>query len=303
MRVVLCALSAVCLVVVSDSGRAQDGASDSFTYSDETPFRFRKTLFSWNYEPRNAEEEPEENDRLVTDRPHFSEASSLVGLGRVQIETGYTRIGLRDGNQALIGHSFPETLFRIGMLAEWFELRIGYNYGVEEFLDPIGMRSRNSGSQDLYVAAKLALAEQRGVLPEMAIFPQLRVPTGSRVFTDNQPLPGFLLAYSWKLADWLELECNTQLNRRRDDADHFYTEFIQTVNVEYDLTEHLGAYTEWFCFVPSGAVSANALPQHYFNGGFQIYFSNNVQLDLRAGVGLNDHSDRYFAGVGLSVRL
>jgi len=42
--------------------------------------------------------------------------------------------------------------------------------------------------------------------------------------------------------------------------DQFYTEFIQTANLEYDLSDRVGAFTEWFCFIPSGAQSA--LPQH-----------------------------------------
>ena len=39
-----------------------------------------------------------------------------------------------------------------------------------------------------------------------------------------------------------------------------------------------------------------------FNGGFTYKFSPNLQYDIRAGVGLNDHSDDYFVGTGLSVR-
>ena len=41
-----------------------------------------KTLLTWN-EANVSDHKP--NPKLVTDRPHFSEASSLVGLGRVQI--------------------------------------------------------------------------------------------------------------------------------------------------------------------------------------------------------------------------
>jgi len=50
-----------------------------------------KSLLSWNLAEQSAETEAsEEVDRIVTDRPHFSEASSLVGLGVTQIETGYS---------------------------------------------------------------------------------------------------------------------------------------------------------------------------------------------------------------------
>ena len=59
-------------------------------------FRYQKTLFQWSGSEGEEEEEPEV-DRIVTDRPHFSEASSLVGLGTVQLETGYTIFRNDDG--------------------------------------------------------------------------------------------------------------------------------------------------------------------------------------------------------------
>ena len=36
------------------------------------------------------DEEPEGPDQIATDRPDFTEASSTVGRGRVQLESGYT---------------------------------------------------------------------------------------------------------------------------------------------------------------------------------------------------------------------
>jgi hypothetical protein len=99
-------------------------------------------------------------------------------------------------------------------------------------------------------------------LPEVALFAQMRVPTGGRDFMRGQVMPGFNLAYSWKFNQLIELECNTQLNRQLDDADHFYSEFIQTANIEYDLPPRLDAFTEWFCFVPNGALAVRT--QHYF---------------------------------------
>ena len=224
-----------------------------------------------------------------------------MGLGRVQLETGYTYF--RDSNNGTVvqTQSFGEPLLRAGLFAEWFEFRLGYTYLVEQTNIVGGPSQRFSGSDDLYVGAKLALTEQVGWLPEMAIFPQARVPSGNSAFTNEQVLPGFNFAYSWTFNDWLELECNTQLNRRRDDASHFYTEFIQAVNFEYQLTHRIGAFTEWICFVPSGSLTAQT--QHYFHGGFVYFVNNNIQLDIHSSVGLNRAADNLaFTGVGFSIR-
>lgn len=256
------------------------------------------TIFRWTL----SEEDPESaDDRLVTDRPHFSEASSLVGLGRVQLETGYTFFSDSQLGVTTQTHSFPEPLLRAGVFADWFEFRLAYNYLVQRQGSPSLADTVFGGSDDLYVAAKIALAKQAGFCPEVAFFPQLRVPSGSPAFSAGEVLPGFNLAYSWKINDLLELECNTQVNRRLDDADHFYTQVIQTANLEYDLSESVGAFTEWFAFFPSGSLVA--LPEHYLHGGFVFFPSDNVQLDVHVGMGANPAADDLaFTGAGFSIR-
>jgi len=83
--------------------------------------------------------------------------------------------------------------------------------------------------------------------------------------------------------------------------DQFYTEFIQTANLEYDLSDRVGAFTEWFCFIPSGAQSA--LPQHYFHAGFVFFPTKNIQLDIHSAMGLNQSADDLaFTGAGFSYR-
>lgn len=66
------------------------------------------------------------------------------------------------------------------------------------------------------------------------------------------------------------------------------------------MSDNLGAYTEWFALIPSGADTTKT--QHFFNGGFTYLINNDVQFDIRAGVGLNDAADDYFVGTGLSFR-
>ncbi|MEX0679090.1 MAG: transporter [Pirellulales bacterium] len=257
-----------------------------------------KTLFAWSGQERNyvngTQDEP-----LVSDRPDFTEASSCVGLRRVQVEMGYTYI--RDNNNATVGsaHSFPETLLRVGMFAEWFEARVAWNYGIH--LDHTGIVSNIfQGGDDLYLGAKLALTEQDGWRPEMALVPQMNVPTGPPEVSDGEVEPGVNWLYGWDVNEWLAMGGSTQVNRALDDADVFYAEFAQSWTFNYTLTEKLGAYTEWFAFFPAGSVVA--LPEHYFDGGFIYLAHKNVQYDIRAGVGLNDPADDFFGGVGAVLR-
>jgi hypothetical protein len=42
--------------------------------------------------------------------------------------------------------------------------------------------------------------------------------------------------------------------------------------------------------------------EHYADGGFTFLVNDNLQFDIRAGVGLNRRADNFFTGAGLAVR-
>ena len=223
-----------------------------------------ESLFQWRYD--GVWESPAtERDRIVTDRPHLAEATSTVGLGRVQLETGFSFSNDRTGGTRTQTYSFPEPLLRYGVFAEWFELRLGWNYLYEHAIPQPGPRTTIHGSDDLYVGAKVALFKQYGWLPDFTVFPQARLPTGASAFTADQIRPGVNLAYSWAVTKIVELECNTVLNRQRDDAGNFYLEVFQTVNFEYDVGEKVMLFTEYIAFAPSGSQIAQF--QNYFHCG------------------------------------
>jgi hypothetical protein len=253
------------------------------------------TLMRWNSALAD-EGGPNLDEPMVTDRPDVTEASVTVGQGVVQIENGYTYSFDNDGTDQTIGDSFPETLVRVGVWADWFELRCAYNYAIEQVNGV-----RDSGSEDLYVGMKIALTGQAGILPEMAIVPQATLPTGDDPFSADEFQPGLNWLYSWDVNDFLSLAGSSQLNRTLEEiVNEAHTEFAQTFSLGYSLGERLGAYTEWFVFVPHSAEDARN--EHYFNGGFTFHFTKNVMWDIRAGVGLDDDADDYFAGSGLSFR-
>ncbi len=259
------------------------------------PCEPRKTLFQWSY-GTSFSGGPDLDEPLVTDRPDFTEAASTVGLGVLQVEMGYTYTFDNDGVTQTKSHSYPETLFRYGIFADWLEFRAFWNYFDEEVG---GMRS--TGAQDLYLGFKIGLTPQEGILPEMALIPQMTVPTGARAFTNDKVLPGANLNYAWEINDTWSTGGSTQFNNQIDELMPVsYTEWAQSWTLVYSYTDNLSSYTEWYAFFPHGAVTAG--PEHYFNGGFAYLLSNDVQWDIRAGVGLNDRADDYFVGSGLSIR-
>ena len=231
------------------------------------------------------------SDPIVTDRPDFTEASSVVGLGVKQLETGYTYFS--DDSDDLDGHTYPELLLRYGIFRDWLELRVGWTY-----VDSDVAGQRDSGSDDLYLGFKIGLTAQEGCLPEMALIPQMTVPTGADAFTSDKVLPGLNVLYSWELTDMLSFAANTQVNRRGD-INNTYTEWAQSVAVGVSLTDRFGGYAEYFGLYPTDSTIRS---QNFFNGGFTFLLTDDILWDIRAGTGLDDNSIDLFAGTGLSVR-
>ncbi len=261
--------------------------------------QFPGTLFQWTdrVEPHGG---PDLSEPLVTDRPDFTEASSTVGRGVAQLEFGYTYTLNNDGGVRDEAHSIGEPLLRYGIIADWLELRIGVFPILSSSKSAAG-RSRNSGVEDLYLGLKLGLTPQEGVLPEMALIPQMTVPSGTDGLSADAVSPGLNWIYAWEINDFLFTAGSSQFNAVLASATNHHSEFAQSWTAAYTLTEKLGAYTEWYGLFPINAASVK--PQHYFNGGFTYLLTNDMQFDIRAGMGLNNAADDFFVGTGLSVRL
>jgi hypothetical protein len=187
------------------------------------------------------------------------------------------------------------------VLAEWLELRVAWTYIQEKTTTPVDS-IRDDGGDDLYLGVKLALTPQRGLLPEMALIPQMFVPTGADVFTADEVLPGVNWVYSWEISDCLSIGGSTQGNRALDDTGHAFTLWAQSMTAAFSLSERIGTFTEWFAFFPHSAVGPSAQVQHFLNGGFTYLLNNDLQIDIRTGVGLNREAENYFTGVGFSLR-
>ena len=257
----------------------------------------RKTLLQWSGSTEGGGP-PGYDEPLASDRPDFVEASVTVGRGVRQLEMGYTYFS--DQSTNFTGHSFPEFLFRFGVLADWLELRVGWNFASNaEGFNPL---TRNtSGSEDIYLGIRFGLTPQDGILPEMCLVPQMTVPTGHPNFTAGKVLPGLMWLYGWDITDVYSVGASTQANLAIDDlAGDEYVEFAQAFTINYALAPKLGAYTEWFMLTPAGAEITPT--EHYLDAGFTYRVTNDLQLDIRAGKGVSAASIDYFAGSGAVVR-
>jgi hypothetical protein len=239
-----------------------------------------------------------EEEHLDADRPHFPEATTTVGKGRAILESGYTFTKKGD---SFLSHSAPEALLRVGMLADWFEFRVGQNFlHQRQTVDEVTTTA--SGPQDLYLGVKLALTEQKGWLPAMVIIPQMTVPSGSAAVTAGRVLPGVNVDCGWEvIKDVFDIELLIANNFVQDEfGSNSHHELATGLTGVFQLTKQLELFAEWDAFYPTAGVSA--APRHYAVAGTVYFVTPNLQLDMRAGVGLNHHSNDFLAGVGFAAR-
>jgi hypothetical protein len=257
------------------------------------------TLLKWGY-GEGGEGGPDLDEPLVTDRPDFTESSVTVGRGVAQLEMGYTFFKNDDDGVDTRSHSYPETLLRLGMFADWFEFRIDWNYATER-TEAGAVVDTISGAEDLTLGCKIALTGQECILPETAIILQMSVPTGSDEFSADKVLPGVNYLYGWDLNEDWSLGGSTGLNAVTDDVTNdLYNEFSQSLTIAHSWSEDVGSYFEWYMLSPISADTNR--PEHYLNGGVTVLLNLDLQWDIRAGFGLTDASDDFFAGTGLSMR-
>jgi len=289
------AMAVAALVTCSSAVLAQSSAARDEAIPDRGP----STLLEALQDSRAPKLQPSaEEDRLEPDRPHFPEAVTAAGKGRVILESGYT---FNSKGGTLASHALPEMLWRVGMFADWFELRFGQSF-LHQRETLAGVTTVASGMQDLYLGAKIAVMEQHGWLPAVALIPQMSVPTGARAVTAGRTLPGLNADFAWDIVkDFFSIELLVATNRVKDEGGSARLELATGLTGSFQLTKKLEGFIEWDAYYPTGGIGS-AAPRHYAVGGLVYFISRDLAVDARLGVGLNHNSNDFLVGLGFAVR-
>jgi hypothetical protein len=232
---------------------------------------------------------------LVTDRPDFTESSSSVGKGVLQLESGFTFADLENGTDLT---AIGEILARWG-IAERLELR---------FLLPTYARESGSGTSasgflSTYVGLKYELAEGGGNGfiggMEAALIAGTTVPTGTGDFESSNWEPVGVLSTSWELGSNAGIGTNIGLGRPAGDEQRFTTLWA-SVALGVGVTDDVSAFIELIGFNREEERGPNTLT---FQTGLVYLFNPDLQLDARVARRLTDRGVDFLIGAGLSWRL
>lgn len=231
---------------------------------------------------------------MSTDRPDFTEGTSTLSPGQVQIEGGTTWEESGEEDILTVG----ELLVRIGV-GEKLEARIGV--GSWARLDLPGA-DRVDGYEDPELSLKIRLTPTAGDrppgYPAVALLLATTAPVGSEELTADTWQPTALLAFDWVVTDRFSIGSNVGYSYAGDEDDQFHQGFASVV-AGLAATDRLGVFLEGYGFTeeePDGDST------QYVDTGVTFAVTDDLQLDARIGFGLNDPSPERLVGIGASIR-
>jgi hypothetical protein len=243
-------------------------------------------------------QEQENNRRsqpLVTDRPDATEASSTVGKGTLQFETGGLYEANEAGNIITENYTFNTMLIRYGIL-ENLELRLGWDF-VEGSTKISNNKLNNvtSGLSPLLLGLKIDIAKENGIKPEVALIGHIYpIFSASNDYRPEYTSVDFRLSLSHTLSEKSSLGYNIGAEWKNDSPE---AAAIYTLAYGYSVTDKFGMYTELYGDLPEDS-SAN----HYWDAGITYLASNDLQFDAYVGASITQGQD-LLLGIGLSYRV
>ncbi|HET8804594.1 MAG TPA: transporter [Aequorivita sp.] len=236
-----------------------------------------------------------ENLDLITDRPDATESPNTVPQNHIQIETGlyYEAFTENDIQQETQGYN--TTLLRFGVLKN-LEVRLGWDFEETQYsVNNEDLENVLSGFSPLLVGAKVAIAQENKLLPNIGLLIHAHLPFfASKDYRPETTGLEAMFSFSHTLSEKSNLGYNLGASWQNDANG---IEYIYTLAYGYSLTDRLGIYGEVY-----GNLPENNRAQHFADAGITYLVKDNLQLDATVGTGITKGQD-ILLGAGISYRI
>ena len=240
---------------------------------------------------------PTERRELETDRDSFTFAPTTAGPATSILEASYSFIDNRLGPEA---NSFPEILVRRG-IGERVELRLGFNY---EAGGPGTVSGSEFGGEDIKTedegrmlyGTKVETTDQEGWLPRSAFIIQGYTPVSG---PSNKSTVVVGEAFGWRFANGWEWTTAMRYGTGFEESDAF-SQWAPSSVVKIPVGERWNIHAEYFAIMSSQ--KEVPLNIQYASFGGHVLVTENMELGLRVGWGLNKSSPSFFSNVGVGWR-
>jgi hypothetical protein len=223
---------------------------------------------------------------ITTDRPAFTDASTVVSAGSLVFENGF----LETGTPGQRSFDFPETLARLG-ISDKTEIRLTVPDYYQNFHAGMGY---GSGWGDTLLGLKQQLGPTQGF--DVSLVVSVSLPTGAKRLSSHGYDPQFQVPWSrglsanWTAAGMFSFFWPTEGPKRVPTGQ-------VTFLLDRQLTKRWDAFTEY-----AGTFAQGSGPQQILHSGTAYKLTPDQQIDFHAGVGLSAAAVDHLVGFGYSIR-
>ena len=230
-------------------------------------------------------------EKIDTDRPDQTESAVLVPRKWLQFESG---IGKQQNKPGDIGFQHPTLLSKYG-LNKRIEFRLITTLATNHFYDGSQTRQRESGLEPVELGAKIALWEEKKLLPKTSLIFHFAIPKlASKKFRADKLAPNFRFTMQNSITDAIAIGYNlgAEWDGYNDEATWIYT-----------FAPGFSIGKKWYGYVEAfGFISRLREPEHSLDAGIAWYATPDLKLDLSSGFGISNAAPDWYVAFGWSVR-
>jgi hypothetical protein len=240
-----------------------------------------------------------DEDLINADRPGIADGSTVIGRGRIQIETGVQAEDRRDGETR--DHTlFIPTLLRLGFSNKW-EARIeGNTFTRDRTFDPTTSDSAN-GFAPLSFGFKYHFQDSRGARhPSLGTIVRVFPAWGSNDFRTHHVTGDVRLVADWDFAPKFSLNPNVGVARYEDDQERLFTAGLYALTLTYQPSKKLNPFIDIGDVSPEESKGRSSV---ILDTGVAYIVGRNIQLDASIGKGVHGRTPPHpFVSAGISFR-
>jgi len=230
---------------------------------------------------------------IEAERPGEATPPGVVAPGVVQVEGGvvYERdTGAHEPDTRRV--TAPDLEVRIGVV-DPVELQLFVDGWTHE--QPDGGSDRGSFG-DTAVGVKACFTQSDGWRPSLAARALVSFPTGGDAETSGGVDPSLALLTQWDLSERTQLVVDAGLGTpsRGVGTSGRLFEFAPQIALQRTIAARVAAYVEYAAVLRS----AGEPDEHGVDGGFAWLPTDDLQLDVSAGLGLNAPAPDVFVAIG-----
>lgn len=252
------------------------------------------------------------SETIASDRPCMTNAATTVGARVLQFQVGADFVQTTDNASWGAGQTgiYAESVIRVGIVERMeVDFLVGYLR-----MGPKGTNGTTGAYQNLPFGFRLRgnVLKADGHIPSIGMLAEVTFPQKGTAMYQNNIIPKFLILIEEQLESRVKLSSNIGMTWVYSPALQYTLNLSVAISPRFSMyLEHYGQYYALYGRPNSYWGRSDAKTDYWYprlNGGISTLVTDNIQIDLQAGIGkwiVSPYPGQkdWYVGMGLSYRL